>query len=143
MEKTSNLVRIVYVSTATELFSENELQQILEISRRNNETRNITGLLLYSAGNILQVLEGDPDVLAELYGKISQDHRHFGIIQLQRSSITQRMFTEWSMGFKSISNSEFNEAKGYLDLRGKEITQITNADEAIKDILDMFLAHNK
>ena len=143
MINTNILTRIVYVSTATDLLPETELQQILKKSRSNNEKSEVTGLLLYSSGNILQILEGDETILASLYKKISQDHRHFGIIKLQQTQINHRAFTDWSMGFKTISADEFGKVKGYIDINNGQFNEIKDADPVIKDVLEMFITNNK
>ena len=52
------LVRCLYASRAVEPLATNSLDRILEKSRRNNLPRGITGLLCYSNGIFVQVLEG-------------------------------------------------------------------------------------
>jgi hypothetical protein len=56
---------LVYVSSAVNLFSDEDLIQLLEVSRRNNEKAEITGLLLYSSGNFMQTLEGPEKAVLE------------------------------------------------------------------------------
>ena len=57
-----SLVRLVYASTS--LLSDEpdlareQIEQILLVSRRNNEAAEITGALLFSDTNFSQVLEG-------------------------------------------------------------------------------------
>jgi len=138
-----NLTRIVYVSTATETLSETELQDILTKSRSNNEKKNITGLLVYSSGNILQVLEGSKQSLQELYSTIVKDHRHFGFIKLQEVPISERIFSEWSMGFKTVSPEEFKKVEVYLDIRNGELLPLKDKEGTVKEILEMFIENNK
>jgi hypothetical protein len=53
------VIELVYVSQAKYLFQETELKDILDISRRNNIARGITGMLLYDdGGTFIQALEG-------------------------------------------------------------------------------------
>jgi len=54
----SRYVPLVYVSSATELFSDTQLENLLLRSRQNNSTLGITGMLLYKDGNFMQCLEG-------------------------------------------------------------------------------------
>jgi hypothetical protein len=53
------LVSLVYVSVARELMSDEDLKAILEVARRKNAERNITGMLLYRSGYFIQALEGE------------------------------------------------------------------------------------
>lgn len=52
--------RIIYCSQATYDFSSDELVELLEVSRRNNESAGLSGMLLYSSQSFLQVRRG-PD----------------------------------------------------------------------------------
>ena len=47
--------------------SESAVESIVKSCRRNNEERNITGLLIYSGGHFIQLLEGHKPVLANLF----------------------------------------------------------------------------
>jgi hypothetical protein len=60
---------LVYVSTATELFSDDALVDLLRHSRTANENAHLTGMLLYSAGNFMQALEGDENRVMSLQGR--------------------------------------------------------------------------
>jgi hypothetical protein len=82
------------------------LSGILETSVKNNKKRNITGMMLYSDGNILQVLEGEKDTLFETFRSIQADFRHGGIFVLIEKEITSRQFASWSMGFKQLSKTD-------------------------------------
>ena len=138
------LHRIVYVSTSIHLLSEEELQEIMLVSRRNNALNDITGILIYNDGNILQVLEGGKKELHRLYGTISQDRRHHGCIILQDTPSETRSFADWSMGFKTVSHIEFIQLEGYWDSSSKNLPLINDASEdTVRTILNMFVEHNR
>jgi hypothetical protein len=138
------LHRIVYVSTAASNFTEDQLQEILQISRKNNSAKGITGVLIYNDGNILQVLEGDKNALHSLYGTISQDRRHYGCIILQDTPSETRSFADWSMGYKAVSHIEFLQLEGFWDLRSKNLPLINEESESsVRTILDLFVEHNR
>ena len=61
---------LVYISAASHLYSDAELSQILSTSQLNNSRKNITGILLYHEGSLLQVLKGDKETVTDLYLKI-------------------------------------------------------------------------
>ncbi len=50
---------LLYVSSATNLFSRKDLDVILDMSRRNNTALAVSGILLYKDGNLMQLLEGE------------------------------------------------------------------------------------
>lgn len=56
------------------------MHQLLEAARCFNVERRISGLLLYSAGRFVQVLEGPEDAVQNLYATIQQDARHTQVV---------------------------------------------------------------
>ena len=106
---------LVYVSSATHLFTEQELVDLLEVSRVNNAKLDVTGMLLYKEGNFMQFLEGPKDKVCALYEKIRLDPRHRGVLLLLQQEHTEREFTEWAMGFKRLDSQTPMEVPGYSD----------------------------
>jgi hypothetical protein len=76
------LSQIIYVSVRNANCSDEEIQKILESSNRNNGKLDITSVLLYSRNKFLQVLEGEKDLILELYNKIKLDERHKNVIMI-------------------------------------------------------------
>lgn len=99
------MYRIIYLSSATTKFSNDEIMSLLESSRKNNEINEITGLLLYSDGNFLQILEGNKKPLDDLYKKISIDSRHKNIIKVFHGKVPERNYSNWKMGFSTADKS--------------------------------------
>lgn len=120
---------LLYLSTATPLISTEDILDILKTARAFNKKNNITGLLLYHEGAFLQVIEGEKEVIHKLfYDKICLDNRHKNITKLLDYEIEERSFSDWSMGFKQISNNNWSELEGYLDIRNtKKFSQIASS----------------
>jgi hypothetical protein len=110
---TTTLHHLVYQSTATKPFSEAELKALLEQSRAWNTDHQLTGMLLYSDGDIIQVLEGSEPEVKGIFASISADFRHFNVMKLADGPIQQRSFSDWSMGFLSISPDDYRHLTGY------------------------------
>ena len=91
---------LVYLSTARSLFSDADLMALLKTSQASNQAAGITGLLLYSSGNFIQLLEGDGEAVRALYTRITQDPRHHNCIPLYDRAAPARLFPDWSMGFR-------------------------------------------
>lgn len=96
------LVRCLYASRAAEPLAANALDRILEKSRRNNLPRGITGLLCYSNGIFVQVLEGGRAPVSALLGALYTDNRHEGLQIMLLDEIGERHFGNWSMGKVNI-----------------------------------------
>ncbi|MBC8053651.1 MAG: BLUF domain-containing protein [Sphingobacteriaceae bacterium] len=139
----NQLFTLVYLSNAMDALSQEELKNILTISRANNCKVDVTGVLIYCDGNILQVLEGPEENVYKVYNKIKKDPRHTDLIILQGRDIPARSFEEWSMGFKSSSKAEFEEIEGYLDLRQQMENNRDNGMNQVKGLLVDFINNNR
>ena len=95
--------RIVYLSSATALMSNDELLSLLSQSRENNLRDQVTGLLLYSGGNFIQLLEGEAEAVGKVYARVERDARHHGCMQMVDAQASERLFPEWAMGFRPES----------------------------------------
>lgn len=102
----NKIYQLVYVSSAVTAFSDEALLSLLEKSRHNNVQRQITGFLLYSEGNIIQLLEGSKQQVEMLFRIIKADARHDGIIVLYQGYSDTREFADWRMGFKQLDRLE-------------------------------------
>lgn len=92
------LVRLMYASRATAALSESDLSAILKTSREHNPSEGITGLLCYTDGVFMQVLEGGRNAVNARYKHIVQDPRHKDVILLGYEEIEERAFPGWTMG---------------------------------------------
>lgn len=62
-----------------------------------NRERNISGVLSYKNGRIIQLIEGEPAQLQNLYTKILSDKRHTDVFILLDIKDSQRFFSKWGM----------------------------------------------
>src|SRR4051794_450149 len=96
-----NLYKLVYCSrnrirgNSAEVTA--ELRKILNSARRNNARLEITGALLYNAGNFAQVLEGPLSSIEQIFESIQRDSRHSEVVVIQSGPVDTREFPEWSM----------------------------------------------
>ena len=111
----SKIYSLTYISTATRTIYEDDLVQILESSRKNNSGLGVTGMLLYKSGLFLQALEGEKQVVTDLYKKIERDERHRSVLTIDRGYIEKRNFGDWSMGFKNLETVDASELDGFND----------------------------
>ncbi|CAH0537782.1 BLUF domain-containing protein [Vibrio marisflavi] len=102
------LVQLIYVSSISNGFTEDDIAQIIDSAKRNNLSRDITGILCFNRKYFLQCLEGSRAKVNEIYHKILNDKRHDNIIMLEYREISQRDFVDWSMGY--VGDTSINEA---------------------------------
>jgi hypothetical protein len=93
-----DLLRLIYTSRATIPFETDAIESLLAKARRNNYNNRITGILSFSHGHFLQVLEGAETEVVPLYARILQDGRHRDCVIISVQLIRTRLFPNWSMG---------------------------------------------
>ena len=100
------LTTLIYISSALREMDDAELDQLLVEARAQNLALDITGMLLYSGGTFMQVLEGERDTVLRLYARIINDPRHKDVTLIEHETCETRCFPDWSMGFRRISSGE-------------------------------------
>ncbi len=116
------LISLVYVSSAVHLMSNAELLDILRISRENNATKSVTGILLYMGGNFMQVLEGEEAEVLATFSHISADPRHREIIVLAQEPLAERQFANWQMAFVNLDDEAVRREPAYSDFLRDDLT---------------------
>jgi hypothetical protein len=97
------LVRLIYASRATSAITAESLGPILKTSRQTNSAAGITGVLVFSDGVFMQLLEGGRGAVSALYNRISRDERHHDVVLLSYDEVPERRFAGWSMGQANLS----------------------------------------
>ena len=135
-----SIYQVIYHSRATVLPNQAELQALLESSRRYNAAHQITGLLLYSEGRYVQVLEGAEAAVRVLYARIQQDPRHEQVVTVCQGPGPQRCFADWRLGFGHVSSPAVDDV---LDvLHAQRPTQNLEVDDPhLRTLLDAFRPH--
>ncbi|MBA3936422.1 MAG: BLUF domain-containing protein [Planctomycetes bacterium] len=107
------MFHIIYVSSATIPFSNQDLLELLERARAANAALGITGMLLYKGGNFMQCLEGGHEAVTTLYERITTDRRHRGCLTLLKGDRAERQFPTWTMAFRDLDDPQVCGTPGY------------------------------
>jgi hypothetical protein len=94
--------RLVYVSRAVGEKGSDELPAILRQSQANNGLNGVSGVLWVGARRYLQVLEGTPGGVGEVFGKIACDPRHEQVRIVSDTEQPERQFGGWTMAGLSM-----------------------------------------
>lgn len=106
------MLSLIYVSSAVQPFSDDDLVALLQHAREKNTRLSVTGMLLYKDGNFMQALEGSEDV-RKLFQTIADDDRHRQVIRLLERTIEHRQFPDWSMAFRNLNQPDLRDTPGY------------------------------
>lgn len=110
----TSVYQVLYRSRAVRPFSAAQLHGLLARARAYNVQHQITGLLLYSDGRFVQVLEGPEEVVRTLFGRIQQDPRHTQVVTVSEGPGPGRRFADWGMGFGRTVEAGTTEALNKL-----------------------------
>ncbi len=102
------MYELLYTSVCPRGMNESELKVLLEGSRIKNHNLGVTGMLIYCDHEFIQLLEGEEAVVKKLYQIIWEDSRHRSVEVFYEGTIENKAFTDWSMAFKTIDQSELS-----------------------------------
>lgn len=108
------MIQLVYESEATAQFREDDLPELIRVSRQSNHRRDVTGMLIYHDRRFIQILEGPEENVHALYAHIEKDPRHDEVWRLAEMTVQTRSFEQWTMGWMSKSRAP-RELAPYLD----------------------------
>ena len=93
--------RLAYVSRPRENLPLTEIPRIVAVCRAHNEADGITGVLLYTGDDFVQVIEGPVAVVTRLWSRILADPRHHEIVKFLDEPSPSRWYQDWRVGFPS------------------------------------------
>ena len=131
-----SLCCLVYTSVSTQRMSENELMDMLKISKKRNEASGITGMLLYLDPFFMQVLEGEDTVISQVFDRIKKDPRYHKTSPIYKNTIQKRHFENWTMGFEHIEHKHID---GFSDVLQKTNAELLNVyPNKVCELVDKF-----
>ncbi len=128
---------VLYTSNRSEKCSNEEITNILKISRQNNLTNSVTGVLVYKPPEFLQYLEGPHGSVTSLYDKIKNDDRHDSIKTVSDGKIDSRVFPNWEMGF--ANEDDLQPLKWKWDLDKLSLFSLLEELEDSMDLIKTFI----
>jgi hypothetical protein len=129
---------IVYISASKDLLDDWLLKTVIEQSRENNSKKDITGVLIFCNGSIIQVLEGEREAVDSLFTKIKKDRRHSQVILLYQGMADHRSFEKWAMGYTSAEKRNMDELKDQLSFVSNPYVQSSSESKVISLVQTFF-----
>lgn len=106
------MIQLTYLSTPFRPMNNEDLMDILTAARLNNASIGVTGMLLYTGTDFIQVLEGEEQIVEDLVAQIRKDPRHKNFRIIERKKIAQREYAEWTMRFKKLVENDVRDVPG-------------------------------
>ncbi|WP_115701748.1 PAS domain S-box protein [Legionella sainthelensi] len=126
-------MQLIYLSSATKVFTSQELKTLLKQSRSRNLKQDITGLLIYSGHSFMQLLEGSEMDVRDVYASILNDPRNTGNFILFEQHTDKRLFLNWQMQFRELELDLFNDLYGLC---------LNNKSDFIQKLIDIANDHH-
>ena len=116
---------LVYSSVPTVKLTDQEIENLLIVARRENEARNITGMLICLPEMYVQLIEGEESHIQQLYENLKKDERHYRVTTLKQGPVEKRFFPEWTMGFDQ-KDIKLRDLAGSFDVSDQKVFQLFN-----------------
>jgi hypothetical protein len=114
---------ILYISSAVNPPSYDQIIHLLTRARERNAAKDITGILLLVDSNFMQYIEGPEQNLKEVFEIIKKDPMHKGIIEIVNEPIQSRIYFGWNMAFASPDFKSFTDPEQYQTLLHPTLTK--------------------
>lgn len=100
------IYRLLYVSTAEARLTAEDLDAILGAAQINNAANGLTGLLVFTGTQFMQLLEGPRDAVEAVFAAICNDPRHDAVARLIAEPAPERSCPDWAMALRVIEAPE-------------------------------------
>lgn len=129
---------LCYVSNKRKEVSLQEIKDLLDFCQERNKRLEIKGVLLYSEGNFFQILEGEKEVVLNVFKQIKKDSRHYGLIQIMGQEISEGSYDGFKADILAEENKQGHQVpEKYLEaLKGIP----PNVKNPMKRMLENFIA---
>ncbi len=128
---------VAYTSQASAGVDGSDVFGIVAVSARNNVNAGLTGVLFFKDSRFFQILEGSPDEIDHLLGKLQEDSRHHSVEIVSRTVTQQRYFPEWNM--KRVFNLNADEESAQVR---EKVASLANGDGLCRELARFFDGEN-
>lgn len=92
--------KLIYVSQAKDDICYRDIDEILKKSRKNNAVHDVSGILIFSDGYFIQLLEAaSAEIVRATLARIVKDPRHHTVRIIREWNCAERSLQQTSMAF--------------------------------------------
>lgn len=119
--------RYMYISHAVTPFSRDDLAALALLGQRENARRGITGILVYTDGHFLQMIEGPQNDIGQLKTNLQRDRRHDNITELIDEPVERRLFDGWTLATENLFNRSDSSGDFSLEV-ARRLARVAHSD---------------
>lgn len=127
------MYRLIYKSTCSKEIDWPLVEGILHESEKNNQEKEISGVLLATNKHFLQVIEGKYEAVNDLFMHIVKDKRHTNLKLISFHVVDSVIFSGW--GMRGLGVFDFNK-----DLEASLMKKYGEEDGSVKFPLEEWVA---
>jgi len=132
------IYQLIYSSEAAPHLKDDDIADILESSRIDNEERGVTGALIFVDRVFVQVLEGEQEAVEALMTRIERDPRHHDLTVIHEGNTEARIFESWRMAFLNPEPEQMSRWAGLPGVGSMEeiVAAIDRNPERVPEVLE-------
>jgi hypothetical protein len=131
------------MSNQANVLNEKDIEDLLFQVREKNKRLAITGLLLLIQGKFIQYIEGPKNEIDKVYKKIKTDPRHNDLLLLDKGDLEERQFSDWSMAYQKVKDSEIEKLIGYKNLELDKLFFVNKDERSSHPVLKILYNFTK
>jgi hypothetical protein len=89
---------VAWSSVPSTPLSTTNFDRLVGSSRLNNVRDHISGMLLFTGGHFLSIIEGDERDLCDLWLRLERDSRHCKLVRIGEDPCGNRLHPAWVSG---------------------------------------------
>lgn len=128
---------ISYVSSARNDLPVQDVKNILDQANKFNKLQGLTGILLYNDKNFFQLIEGEKQIVLDLFERITLDPRHHNIIQFLEKPVSRPPFDGYLTDFIT-DNNKYDPEKIAKYLHYIEVLN-PESEKALKRVIELMM----
>ena len=137
------MFKTVYTSKSNESITPKFLQEILNLSRKNNARDGIRGFLVCRENFFLQLLEGQEQKVKECMDRIKKDSRHKNIIIQAEFFSNEKITPGWGMAHLELNEKPWNAEEIISLFEMARAEKVFSDSGAVKTMIKLFAQNAK
>lgn len=98
----TDIYQCIYTSYPSDSLTPGALAELMARARLHNVQHAITGILLHTDDQFMQVVEGPQATVEQLMARIHKDTRHEDVRIIMTHTVSRRDFGEWGMALRAL-----------------------------------------
>lgn len=142
-KRNKELWAMVCVSSAEEILNKEEVEQLLAEARSKQALNGLTGIIIFSDGNVLMLVEGEKDVVQAQFTGILRSPKHHSVMKIADMAIPHRYFEDYPLAFKPIHSEQLKSLDDFAEPERKEyLEECLSLNHPIIKLLRDFIKNN-